>query len=381
MAMTSHHVIQRRLSRAIRVGRVTVGGGAPIAVQTMTNTDTEDVAATVAQVRAAVKAGADIVRISVPTLAAAQAFGKIKKEVGYIPLVADIHFNYRCALAAAEAGADCLRINPGNIGNDHKVGEVIACARHHGVPIRIGVNAGSLEGDLQEKYGEPNADALVESALRHIEILKRHNFEDFKVSLKASEVFMTVFAYRKLATLIDQPLHLGITEAGGLRAGAVKSSIGLGMLLADGIGDTIRVSLAADPVEEIKVGWDILKSLHLRHRGINLVACPSCSRQNFDVIKAVAELETRFDEIDEPLDLAVIGCVVNGPGEAREAAIGVAGGYPNSIYVDGKIQHKVHNDELVDTLERLVREKIAARRAAKAAAADSAATPSPTTPA
>ncbi|WP_093286237.1 flavodoxin-dependent (E)-4-hydroxy-3-methylbut-2-enyl-diphosphate synthase [Solimonas aquatica] len=364
--MSSHHQIQRRISRQIRVGRVAVGGGAPISVQTMTNTNTEDVAATVAQVQAAVKAGADIVRISVPTLAAAKAFREIKQQVGAVPLVADIHFNYRCGLAAAEAGADCLRINPGNIGNDQKVSEVVACARHHGIPIRIGVNAGSLEADLQEKYGEPNADALVESALRHVEILKRHNFEDFKVSLKASEIFLTVFAYQKLARLIDQPLHLGITEAGGLRSGAVKSSIGLGMLLAEGIGDTIRVSLAADPVEEVKVGWDILKSLHLRSRGINMVACPSCSRQNFDVIKAVAELEARLEDLDEPLDLAVIGCVVNGPGEAREAAIGVAGGYPNSIYIDGKIQHKAHNHELVDVLEKLVREKIALRLAQRA---------------
>ncbi|MGQ0620802.1 MAG: flavodoxin-dependent (E)-4-hydroxy-3-methylbut-2-enyl-diphosphate synthase [Panacagrimonas sp.] len=359
--MKSTHRITRRLSRSIKVGRVTVGGDAPISVQTMTNTDTENVEATVAQIRAAMKAGADIVRVSVPTIAAAEAFGRIKKEVGYVPLIADIHFNYKCALKAAEMGADCLRINPGNIGSDRKVAEVVACARHHGVPIRIGVNAGSLEGDLQEKYGEPNSDALVESALRHINILKQHNFEDFKVSLKASEVFMTVEAYRKLAKLIDQPLHLGITEAGGLRAGAVKSSIGLGMILADGIGDTIRVSLAADPVEEIKVGWDILKSLHLRARGINLVACPSCSRQNFDVIKVVNELESRFEGIEEPINLAVIGCVVNGPGESREAAIGVAGGYPNSIYVDGEIKHKAHNDQLVDTLEKLVREKLAAR--------------------
>ncbi|MDD3764794.1 MAG: flavodoxin-dependent (E)-4-hydroxy-3-methylbut-2-enyl-diphosphate synthase [Nevskiales bacterium] len=366
--MTSHHRIERRKSRVVRVGRVAVGGDAPVAVQTMTNTETEDVDATVAQIQAAVKAGADIVRVSVPTLKAAEAFGQIKRRVGYVPLVADIHFNYKCGIAAAEAGADCLRINPGNIGNDRKVAEVVACAQHHGIPIRIGVNAGSLESELQEKYGEPNADALVESALRHVNILKRHNFEDFKVSLKASEVFMTVFAYRKLATLIDQPLHLGITEAGGQRAGSVKSAIGLGMLLADGIGDTIRVSLAADPIEEVRVGWDILKSLHLRSRGINLVACPSCSRQNFDVIKTVAELESRFDEIDEPLDLAVIGCVVNGPGEAREAAIGVAGGYPNSIFVDGKIQHKAHNHELVDVLEKLVREKLAARKAARNAA-------------
>jgi len=362
MAMMAKHEITRRKSRQIRVGSVLVGGDAPISVQTMTNTKTEDVAATVAQINAAKKAGVDIVRVSVPTIAACEAFGEIKKLVS-VPLVADIHFNYKCALKAAEMGADCLRINPGNIGSDAKVAEVIACARHHGVPIRIGVNAGSLEADLQTKYGEPNADALVESALRHIEILKKHNFEDFKVSLKASEVFMTVHAYRKLATLIDQPLHLGITEAGSLRSGAVKSSIGLGMLLADGIGDTIRISLAADPVEEVKVGWDILKSLHLRHRGINLVACPSCSRQMFDVIKTVNELESRLEDVSEPIDLAVIGCVVNGPGEAREAALGVAGGRPNSIYVDGSIQHKAHNEQLVDELEKLVRIKLAERKA------------------
>lgn len=355
--------IVRRRSRQIRVGRVLVGGDAPISVQTMTNTRTEDVAATVAQVRAVVAAGADIVRISVPTLKAAEAFAEIRRQVAEVPLVADIHFNYRCGLAAAEAGADCLRINPGNIGGDAKVSEVVACARHHGIPIRIGVNAGSLEADLQEKYGEPNSDAMVESAMRHIDILDRHNFFDFKVSLKASDVFLTVAAYRRLATQIDQPLHLGITEAGAARAGAVRSAIGLGMLLADGIGDTLRVSLAADPVEEVKVGWDMLRSLKLRTRGINMIACPSCSRQNFDVIKAVQELEARFDAIAEPLDIAVIGCVVNGPGEAREVAIGVAGGYPNSIYVDGQIAHKVHNDQLVDTLERLVRERIAAQSA------------------
>lgn len=363
MSMKAQHVITRRLSRQIRVGSVLVGGDAPIAVQTMTNTKTEDVAATVAQVLAAKKAGVDIVRISVPTIAACEAFGEIKKQVGDLPLIADVHFNYKCALKAAEMGADCLRINPGNIGSDAKVAEVIACARHHGVPIRIGVNAGSLEGDLQEKYGEPNADALVESALRHIEILKKHNFEDFKVSLKASEVFMTVHAYQKLAKLIDQPLHLGITEAGSLRSGAVKSSIGLGMLLAQGIGDTIRISLAADPVEEVKVGWDILKSLHLRNRGINLVACPSCSRQMFDVIKTVNELEARLEDVTEPIDLAIIGCVVNGPGEAREAALGVAGGRPNSIYIGGAIQHKVHNESLVDELEKLVRQQLAERKA------------------
>ncbi|MEC9357944.1 MAG: flavodoxin-dependent (E)-4-hydroxy-3-methylbut-2-enyl-diphosphate synthase [Pseudomonadota bacterium] len=367
--MKSHHQIVRRRSRAIRVGRVTVGGDAPVSVQTMTNTETEDVDATVAQIHQAVKAGADIVRVSVPTLKAAAAFKLIKQQVGYIPLVADIHFNYKCGIAAAEAGADCLRINPGNIGGEKKVAEVVACARAHRVPMRIGVNAGSLEGDLQTKYGEPNADALVESAMRHIDILDRFDFPDFKVSLKASEIFMTVDAYRKLATRIEQPLHLGITEAGGLRAGSVKSSIGLGMLLADGIGDTIRISLAADPVEEVKVGWDILRSLGVRTRGVNMIACPSCSRQNFDVIKAVTELESRFDGIEDAIDVAVIGCVVNGPGEAREAAIGVAGGYPNSIFVDGKIAHKVHNADLVDRLEVLVREKLAEKKAAKAAEA------------
>lgn len=375
--MQSSHVITRRPTRAIRVGRVTVGGGAPVAIQTMTNTDTENVAATVAQIQAAMKAGADIVRVSVPTLAAAKAFGEIKKAVGYTPLVADIHFNYKCGLAAAEAGADCLRINPGNIGGERKVDEIVACAKHHGIPIRIGVNAGSLEADLQEKYGEPTADALVESAFRHIDLLMKRDFHDFKISLKASEVFMTVAAYRKLSSQIDQPLHLGITEAGGARAGAVKSAIGLGMLLAEGIGDTIRVSLAADPIEEVKVGWDILKSIHVRNRGVNLIACPSCSRQNFDVIKSVVDLEGRFEEIDEPIDVAVIGCVVNGPGEAREAAIGIAGGRPNSVYVDGKIAHKVHNDQLVETLERLVKDKIAERKAARAAAdADGTMTPS-----
>jgi (E)-4-hydroxy-3-methylbut-2-enyl-diphosphate synthase len=367
--MKPQHTIVRRKSRQIRVGRVAIGGGAPIAVQTMTSTDTEDVAATVAQIKACAKAGADLVRVSVPTLKAAEAFREIKQQVGYFPLIADIHFNYKCAIASAEGGADCLRINPGNIGGEKKVKEVIACAKHHGVPIRIGVNAGSLEADIQEKYGEPNADALVDSALRHMEILDRHDFHDYKVSLKASEVFMTVQAFRKLAALTDAPLHLGITEAGGARAGAVKSAIGLGMLLAEGIGDTIRISLAADPVEEVKVGWDILKSLHLRQRGINLIACPSCSRQNFDVIKVVAELERRFEDIDEPLDVAVIGCVVNGPGESREAAIGVAGGRPNSIYEDGKIQHKFKNDELVDRLEKLVRDKIAARKTNKDKAA------------
>jgi (E)-4-hydroxy-3-methylbut-2-enyl-diphosphate synthase len=352
--------IQRRRSRQIRVGGVAVGGDAPISVQSMTNTETCDVDSTARQVEALERAGADIVRVSVPTMEAAEAFGRIKQRVG-IPLVADIHFDYRIALRVAELGADCLRINPGNIGREDRVRAVIASAREHGIPIRIGVNAGSLEKDLQKKYGEPTPQALVESALRHIDILERLDFPDFKVSLKASDVFTTVAAYRELAGRIEQPLHLGITEAGGARAGAVKSAVGLGMLLWEGIGDTIRVSLAADPVEEVKVGFEILKSLRLRTKGINLIACPSCSRQEFDVIATVNALEARLEDIREPLDVAVIGCVVNGPGEARDAQIGLAGGSPNLLYIGGKPHHKVSNEQLVDELERVIREKIAER--------------------
>ncbi len=353
--------IKRRKSRQIMVGNVPVGGDAPISVQSMTNTDTHDVAATVRQIRALEAVGADIVRVSVPTMEAAEAFGEIKKQV-QVPLITDIHFDYKIALRVAELGADCLRINPGNIGREDRVRAVVDAARERNIPIRIGVNAGSLEKELQKKYGEPTPDALVESALRHIEILDKLDFQNFKVSLKASEVFMTVAAYRKLATQIEQPLHLGITEAGGFRAGAVKSAIGLGMLLADGIGDTIRVSLAADPVEEIRVGFDILKSLHLRSKGINLIACPSCSRQNFDVIATVNALEQRLEDVLEPLDVAVIGCVVNGPGEAREADIGLAGGQPNLLYVGGKPDHKVENANLVDALEQQIRAELARRK-------------------
>ena len=360
--MKSTSQIKRRKSRQIHVGPVPVGGDAPVAVQSMTNTDTCDVDATVAQISALAQAGADIVRVSVPSMDAAEAFGRIRQQVE-LPLVADIHFDYRIALRVAELGVDCLRINPGNIGREDRVRSVVASARDRNIPIRIGVNAGSLEKDLQKKYGEPTSDALVESALRHIDILDRLDFQEFKVSLKASDVFMTVAAYRALADQIEQPLHLGITEAGAARAGAVKSSIGLGMLLADGIGDTIRVSLAADPVEEIKVGFDILKSLHLRSRGVNLIACPSCSRQQFDVIRTVNELEARLEDIQEPIDVAVIGCVVNGPGEAKEVEIGLAGGSPNLLYVGGKPDHKIDNEHLVDELEKEIRARIAARLA------------------
>jgi len=350
--------IKRRFSRKIYVGNVAVGGDAPISVQSMTNTDTCDVSATVSQIKALEKVGADIVRVSVPSMDAAEAFGKIKKAVS-VPLIADIHFDHQIALRVAELGVDCLRINPGNIGREDRVKAVVESARDKGIPIRIGVNAGSLEKDLQAKYGEPTPSALVESGLRHIDILDRLNFQDFKVSLKASDVFMTVSAYRQLAKQIEQPLHLGITEAGGFRAGTVKSAIGLGMLLAEGIGDTIRVSLAADPVLEIKVGFDILKSLHLRKKGINLIACPSCSRQNFDVIKTVNALEERLEDILEPLDVAVIGCIVNGPGEARETHIGLTGGTPNHLlYVQGKPDHKVKTETLVDELEQAIRKQI-----------------------
>ncbi|ABC31160.1 4-hydroxy-3-methylbut-2-en-1-yl diphosphate synthase [Hahella chejuensis KCTC 2396] len=354
--------IKRRRSRQIMVGAVPVGGDAPIAVQSMTNTETCDVDATVAQIETLQQAGADIVRVSVPTMDAAEAFAAIKQRVT-LPLVADIHFDYKIALRVAEVGVDCLRINPGNIGREDRVQAVISAAKDKGIPIRIGVNAGSLEKDLQKKYGEPTPEALVESAMRHIDILDRHDFQNFKVSLKASDVFMTVAAYRQIADQIEQPLHLGITEAGGFRSGAVKSAIGLGMLLMDGIGDTIRVSLAADPVEEIRVGYDILKSLKLRSKGINFIACPSCSRQNFDVIKTMNELERRLEDINTPLDVAVIGCVVNGPGEAKEADVGLTGGSPsNLIYVGGKPDHKLNNDELVERFESLIRSKAAAKQ-------------------
>lgn len=357
--MFAESPIKRRVSRQIMVGNVPVGGNAPISVQSMTNTETTDIAATAEQVRALARAGADIVRVSVPTMEAATAFGEIRKEVE-VPLVADIHFDYRIALAVADRGADCLRINPGNIGREEKVRAVVDKAREKSLPIRIGVNAGSLEKDLQTKYGEPTPAALVESAMRHIDILDRLGFADYKLSLKASDIFMTVEAYRIIARQIEQPLHLGITEAGGLRGGTVKSSIGLGMLLMDGIGDTLRVSLAADPVEEVKVGWDMLKSLRLRSKGVNFIACPSCSRQNFDVIKTMNELEMRLEDIETHVDVAVIGCYVNGPGESREVEIGVTGSSPQSlIYIDGKPHHKVDSSRVLDEMESLIRARAA----------------------
>ncbi|MDA8856097.1 flavodoxin-dependent (E)-4-hydroxy-3-methylbut-2-enyl-diphosphate synthase [Porticoccaceae bacterium] len=355
--MFSGNPIVRRKSRQIMVGDVPVGGDAPISVQSMTNTSTSDVAATVAQINNIQQAGADIVRVSVPSLEEAEAFGEIRKQVN-IPLVADIHFDHHIALRVADLGVDCLRINPGNITREDRLREVIAKAKDKNIPIRIGVNAGSLGKDLLRKYNEPTAEAMVESAMRNVELLDKYNFQDFKVSVKASDIFMAVDAYRDLAKRIEQPLHLGITEAGGLRSGTVKSAVGLGALLMDGIGDTIRISLAADPAEEARVAWDMLRSLRLRSKGINFIACPSCSRQNFDVIKTVNELENRLEDITVPMDVSIIGCIVNGPGEAKESDFGLTGGAPdNLVYLDGKPDHKLEQENLVDQLEKEIRAK------------------------
>src|SRR5690606_401745 len=365
--MNTHSPIKRRKSRQIMVGNVPVGGDAPISVQSMTNTETCDVEATVAQIDRLTRAGADIVRVSVPSMEAAEAFRTIRQRVR-VPLVADIHFDYRIALQVAEYGVDCLCINPGTIGSVKRIREVIDAAKDKNIPLRIGVNAGSLGKVLLRKYSEPTAEAMVESALTQIDILGKLDFQNFKISLKASEIFMTLDAYRRLAGQIDQPLHLGITEAGGTRSGTVKSAVGLGALLMEGIGDTIRISLAADPVEEIKVGFDILKSLGIRSKGVNLVACPSCSRQNFDVISVVNQLEARLEDITTPIDVAVIGCIVNGPGEAKVAEIGLTGATPaNLAYIEGKPHHKISNESLVDELEAMVRGRVADKIAAEQA--------------
>jgi (E)-4-hydroxy-3-methylbut-2-enyl-diphosphate synthase len=366
--------IQRRTSRKIRVGSVEVGGDAPITVQSMTNTVTADAAATIDQIRRLEEAGADIVRVSCPDEDSTAAFGAIVKAAK-VPLVADIHFHYRRGIEAAKAGAACLRINPGNIGSPARVREVVQAARDHGCSMRIGVNAGSLERDLLEKYGEPCPAAMVESALNHARILQDHDFHEFKISVKASDVFMTVAAYQELAEAIDCPLHLGVTEAGATRTGTVKSSIGIGSLLWAGIGDTIRVSLAADPVEEIKVGFDLLKSLGLRHRGVNIIACPSCARQGFNVIETVEKLEQRLAHISTPMSLSIIGCVVNGPGEALMTDLGFTGGGKGAgmVYVAGKPDHKMDNDHMVEHIVGLVEAKAAeleAERKAQTLAAE-----------
>ncbi len=366
-------MINRRQSRKIWVGNVPVGGDSPITVQSMTNTLTTDVEGTIAQVRALEIAGADIVRISCPDEESSAALKQIVPEVT-VPIVADIHFHYKRAIEAAQNGAACLRINPGNIGNAQKVKDVIQAAKDYNCSIRIGVNAGSLEKDLLEQFGEPCPDAMVESARRHIQILEDHDFYNFKISCKASDVFMAVAAYQQLADICDYPLHLGITEAGGLRSGTIKSAVGMGNLLWAGIGDTIRVSLSADPVEEIKVGFDLLKSLGLRHRGVNVISCPSCARQQFQVIDTVAELERRIAHITTPMTVSIIGCVVNGPGEALMTDIGLTGGGQNNhqIYIGGDKAHRFNNGDqsIVDHIVALIEEKAAAIQSAAKIAAE-----------
>lgn len=367
MSIRPYRDIQRRKSRQVFVGKVPVGGGAPITVQTMTNTLTSDAVATIEQIRRCEEAGADIVRVSCPDEDSTRALKQIVRAAR-VPIVADIHFHYKRAIEAAEAGAACLRINPGNIGSAERVREVVKAAKDHGCSMRIGVNAGSLEKHLLEKYGEPCPEAMVESALDHARILEDHDFREFKISVKASDVFLAVAAYQGLAEACDYPLHIGITEAGGQRIGTVKSSIGLGMLLWSGIGDTLRVSLSAPPEEEVRVGFDILKSMNLRHRGVNVISCPSCARQQFDVIKTVEVLEQRLAHITTPMTLSVIGCVVNGPGEARETDIGFTGGGKGShqVYLAGQPAHRLQNEDIVAHLVRLVEDKAREIEAAKA---------------
>src|ERR1700677_4771624 len=365
MSVRAYRDIARRKSRKIRVGKVEVGGDAPISVQSMTNTITGDANATIAQIRALEEAGADIVRVSCPDEDATKAMKAITRAV-QVPIVADIHFHYKRAIEAAEAGAACLRINPGNIGNAQRVKDVVKAAKDHGCSMRIGVNAGSLEKHLLEKYGEPNPEALVESALYHANILQQHDFHDFKISVKASDVFLAVAAYQQLAEVCDHPLHVGITEAGGRRMGTVKSSIGVGSLLWAGIGDTLRVSLSDEPEEEVRVGWDMLKTLGIRHRGVKVISCPSCARQGYNVIETVRTLEDRLAHIETPLTLSIIGCVVNGPGEALMTDIGVTGGGNgrHMIYAAGKTDHTIDGASMVDHIVELVEAKAASLKAA-----------------
>ena len=362
--------IARRPSRRIMVGNVPVGGDAPITVQTMTNTPTEDVRATVDQIRRCEEAGADIIRVSCPDEASTAALKQIVRA-STVPIVADIHFHYKRALEAADAGAACLRINPGNIGSESRVAEVVRAAKANGCAIRIGVNAGSLERDLLEKYGEPCPEALVESALDHIKLLEDQDFREYKVAVKASDVFLAVAAYQQLADAVDCPLHLGITEAGGLIGGTVKSSIGMGSLLWFGIGDTLRVSLSAEPEEEVRVGFEMLKALGLRQRGVRVISCPSCARQGFDVIRTVEALEARLTHIRTPMSLSVLGCVVNGPGEARETDIGLTGGGngKHMVYLSGITDHTVQDEDMIDHIVRLVEAKAAEIESANALAA------------
>ena len=377
MSIRPYRDIQRRKCRQIRVGSVTVGGDAPITVQSMTNTLTADAAATIDQIKQLEAAGADLVRVSCPDVESTAALARIVRESA-VPIIADIHFHYKRAVEAAEAGAACLRINPGNIGDASRVREVVKAAKDHGCAMRIGVNAGSLERELLERYGEPCPEAMIESALNHARILEDNDFFEFKISVKASDVFLAVAAYQGLAEACDYPLHLGITEAGGLRTGTVKSAVGLGMLLWSGIGDTIRVSLSADPVEEVKCGFEILKALNLRHRGVNVIACPSCARQQFDVIRTVERLEARLAHITTPMTVSIIGCVVNGPGEARETDVGFTGGGNNThqVYINGAPDHRLKDADIVEHMAEIVEKKAAEIEKARAAAAEEEASPS-----
>ncbi len=342
--------IKRKPTRAIHIGPVQVGGGAPVVVQSMTNTDTRDVAATLAQIRRLAAAGCEVARLAVPDQKAAAAFGAIKRE-SPLPLIADIHFNHRLALAALEQGADAIRINPGNLGGEKKTRQVLEACRERGVSLRLGVNAGSLEADLLEKYGAPTAAALAASALRWIKKFEDWGFFNFKVSLKSSDVLVTVAAYRELSRRTDYPLHLGVTEAGGVIAGTVKSTLGIGLLLAEGIGDTMRVSLTRDPVEEIRVAYEILRALHLRERGVELISCPTCGRCKIDLFSLAEEVEHRLMAVTSPLKVAIMGCVVNGPGEAREADVGIAGGAGlGLLFKKGEVVRQVPEAELLGAL-------------------------------
>ncbi len=350
--------VTRRKTRQIKVGNVLIGGGAPVIVQTMTNTDTRDVNATVSQIKRLEAAGCEIVRVAVPDAEAASALSDIKKAIG-IPLIADIHFDYRLALMAIDNGVDGLRLNPGNIGDSKRIEQVVLAAKGRGIPIRIGVNAGSLEEDLLKKYGHPTAEAMVESAVRHISILEGYDFHEIKLSLKASNVRMTLEAYRLISEKIDYPLHVGISEAGPLLSGTVKSAIGIGILLSEGIGDTIRVSLTADPVEEVRVAYEILKALNLRHRGINIISCPTCGRMEIDIERIAAEVEKRLSHVTLPLNISILGCVVNGIGEGKESDAGIAGGKGvGLLFRGGEVVRKLREDELVDALVKEVEDLV-----------------------
>ena len=359
MEVRPHRIINRKVTKKIKVGKISVGGDSKISVQSMTNTLTTDIKSTINQIHSLEEAGADIVRVSCPDEASTKALKKIIKEVT-VPIVADIHFHYKRAIEAADMGASCLRINPGNIGNNERVLEVLKAAKNNNCAIRIGVNAGSLEKKLLEKYKEPCPEALVESAKNNIKLLEDNDFFNFKISVKSSDIFLTVKAYKKLSEVCDYPLHLGVTEAGGLFTGSIKSSIGIGQLLMEGIGDTIRVSLSSDPVDEVKAGYEILKSLGIRSRGVNIISCPSCARQAFPVIETVKLLEKKLAHIKKPIDLSIIGCVVNGPGEAAQTEIGLTGGGQdnNLLYLSGIPHSKIPSSKIIEKVVKLVEEKI-----------------------